>query len=174
MIAGDTVFEGLLPFESWERLTGESSGAFAAFCCYRDFGPERNMSKAVKTMEADPARAAKRYRMWRLWSMQFKWRERAAAYDQYLDRIKLAAKRRTLEAQEEADREALAKMVATGNKAMDMLDPAKLCPEAIWNFIGTGVRLNREGAGFSSRKNGEEGDQELQPSIVFSPGFKGL
>ena len=30
----------MLPFESWERLKGESSLAFAAFCSYRDYGPE--------------------------------------------------------------------------------------------------------------------------------------
>ena len=43
----------MLPFESWERLKGESSLAFAAFCTFRDFGPERNIRKAVDSTEKD-------------------------------------------------------------------------------------------------------------------------
>jgi hypothetical protein len=37
----------MLPFESWERLAGESGAAFAAFCAYRDLGLERNIRKAA-------------------------------------------------------------------------------------------------------------------------------
>ena len=43
----------MLPFESWERLTRESSKAFAAFCSFRDFGPDRNIRKAVESYEKD-------------------------------------------------------------------------------------------------------------------------
>jgi hypothetical protein len=42
----------VLPFESWERLTGESSAAYAAFCAYRDYGPDRNIRRAVETAVA--------------------------------------------------------------------------------------------------------------------------
>jgi hypothetical protein len=38
----------VLPFESWERLAGETGGAYAAFCAYRDYGPERNIRKALE------------------------------------------------------------------------------------------------------------------------------
>jgi len=34
-----------LPYESWERLPGETGAAFAAFCAYRDYGLERNIRK---------------------------------------------------------------------------------------------------------------------------------
>jgi len=54
----------VMPFESWERLRGESSLAFAAFCVFRDFGPERNIRKAVDCAEkdkADEAARGKRY-----------------------------------------------------------------------------------------------------------------
>jgi hypothetical protein len=39
----------MLPFESWERLAGESSAAFSAFCAFRDCGAERNIRKAVES-----------------------------------------------------------------------------------------------------------------------------
>jgi hypothetical protein len=58
----------IMPFESWERLQGESSSAFAAFCAFRDFGLERNIRKAVESVEKDSAVCAKRYRVWRNWS----------------------------------------------------------------------------------------------------------
>jgi hypothetical protein len=39
----------VLPFESWERLAGKSGSAYAAFCTYRDYGPERNIRRVVET-----------------------------------------------------------------------------------------------------------------------------
>jgi hypothetical protein len=161
----------LLPFESWERLENESSAAFAAFGLFRDSGPERNMSKAVKAAEADPVKAAKRYRMWRLWSMKFQWRERAAAYDQYIDKMKLAGKRRALEAQELANMETLGKLVATGSKALDMIDPAQMAHGMTRDFIETGVRLTREGVDKTGNQQGNEG---VQPLLSFAPEFEGL
>jgi hypothetical protein len=55
----------ILPFESWERLTGESGAAYAAFCSYRDYGPDRNIRRAVEAAlsEADRGKVEKRYRM---------------------------------------------------------------------------------------------------------------
>jgi hypothetical protein len=107
----------LLPFESWERLTGESGLAYAAFCAYRDYGPDRNIRKAVEGQfrkaklptEFPPAAetphanldatTARKYRMWRAWATQFRWRERAADYDRYLDRLKQTEQRKTIEEQ---------------------------------------------------------------------------
>ena len=59
-----------LPFESWERLPGEKSEAFAALCAFRDFGAERNIRKAVDNTEKDEGVRAKRYRVWRNWCTQ--------------------------------------------------------------------------------------------------------
>jgi hypothetical protein len=69
----------IMPFESWERLTGESAGAYSAFCAYRDYGPERNIRKAAEaygvkrgeaygTVGEKPERIEKRCRMWRNWA----------------------------------------------------------------------------------------------------------
>jgi hypothetical protein len=77
-----------LPFECWERLAGESGAAYAAICAVRESGSERNMRKAVEASEADTAKRGKRYRVWSAWAAAFKWRERAADYDRYLDRLK--------------------------------------------------------------------------------------
>jgi hypothetical protein len=49
--------------ESWERLPGESGLAYAAFCAFRDYRPERNIRKAVEAGEPDAGRWEKRYRV---------------------------------------------------------------------------------------------------------------
>jgi hypothetical protein len=112
-----TVEEGkaaVLPFESWERLAGESSIAYAAFCTFRDYGPERNVRRAVLASEPDRVKQGRRYRVWSAWATAFKWRERAADYDQYLDRLKQTEKRKTIEEQGERHRAVTKKNADSG------------------------------------------------------------
>ena len=37
--------------EIWERQKNESSKAYAAFCVYRDLGPERSLEKVRQNLE---------------------------------------------------------------------------------------------------------------------------
>jgi hypothetical protein len=101
----------VLPFESWERLTGESGAAYAAFCVFRDYGPDRNVRKAVEAAELDAAKRGMRFRVWGAWAAAYKWRERAAEYDLYLDRLKQTEKRKKIEAQGELHRAITGKML---------------------------------------------------------------
>jgi hypothetical protein len=91
--------EWVLPYESWERLAGETPKAFAAFCAFRNFGPERSIRRAVESAETNSGEQGKKYRVWRNWSTQYRWRERAADYDRYLEHLKQGRMRNTIEAQ---------------------------------------------------------------------------
>jgi hypothetical protein len=162
----------LLPFESWERLSGESGAAYAAFCAYRDFGPERNIRKAVEKHEADPTKQGKRYRMWRLWSMQFKWVKRAEDYDLYLDRLKQTELRRTIEARGEAHREVTGKMLQVINKKLDMMNPADLSQGAVTEWVETAIKTEREIFGLTAGK--EKAEAGKPGNITFTPEFEGL
>jgi excisionase family DNA binding protein len=53
----------VMPFESWERLPGESGLAYSAFCAYRDLGLARNIRKAVEAAENDTVKREKKYRV---------------------------------------------------------------------------------------------------------------
>jgi len=67
----------MLPLESCERLTGETSAAFAAFCVYRDFGLtgiSAGKLKMWKKTRMSVRYDTIRYRFWRNWSTQFRWR----------------------------------------------------------------------------------------------------
>lgn len=68
----------------WERLENESSKAFQAFCIYRDLGPDRNLNASYRTFKqsTEPVRAPG---FWQDWSSEFRWVERSAAYDDYIE-----------------------------------------------------------------------------------------
>jgi hypothetical protein len=169
----------LLPFESWERLPGESGPAYAAFCAFRDYGPERNIRKAVEGQfgkaELSDARIetaiTKKYRVWRNWCSCFRWRERAADYDNYTDRLIQAERRKTIEAQGEKHRAVTGKMLEVVEKKLDLMDPADLTQGTVTEWVETAIRAEREAAGLVA-SNGKT--EPKQGEINFTPEFEGL
>jgi len=161
----------ILPFESWERLTGETSAAFAAFCIYRDFGLERNIRKAVESAEADGAVRAKRYKVWRNWAAQFRWRERAADYDKYLEKLKQSELRKTIEAQGEKHREVTQKMLDVVSKKLDAMNPIELTQGNLTEWVQTAIKAEREAAGLVV---GDDKADMKQGELNFVSDFQGL
>jgi hypothetical protein len=139
----------ILPYESWERIAGESSAAFAAFCTYRDFGLERNVRKAVGRFDNDEAIIAKRYRVWRNWSTQFRWRERAADFDRYMEKLKQTEMRKTIEAQGEKHRAVTGKMLDVVQKKLDTMNPDELTQSNVTEWVQTAIKAEREAGQFA-------------------------
>jgi len=171
---------GILPFESWERLSGESAGAFAAFCVYRDFGSERNIRKAAVqglgnkeqgTVER-ASKIEKRYRVWRNWAAQFKWRERAADYDRYIDGLKQAEKRKTIEAQGEVHRMITGKMLQVVNKKLDMMAPEELSQGSVTDWVDVAIKADRAVLGVVQGNDKQDGGKP--GAITFAPEFEGI
>jgi hypothetical protein len=161
----------ILPFESWERLSGETSAAFSAFCAFRDLGAERNIRKAVESVEKDEAVRVKRYKVWRNWSTLYRWRERAADYDKYIERLKQAELRKTIEAQGEKHREVTGKMLDVVSKKLDLMNPAELTQVAVTEWVQTAIRAEREAAGLVTSGSKPE---PKQGELNFVPDFQGL
>jgi hypothetical protein len=162
---------GMLPYESWERLAGESSLAYAAFCVYRDLGAERNVRRAVDAAEKDEGKRERRYRVWRNWSTQFRWRERSADYDKYLEKLKQAELRKTIEAQGEKHRQVTGKMLDVVSKKLDKMNPDDLTQSAVTEWVQTAIRAEREAAGLVS-SNGKA--EPKQGELSFVPDFQGI
>ena len=167
----------ILPFESWERLPGESGGAYNAFCAYRDFGPDRNIRKAVEaaypagTAESDSTKRDKRYRVWRNWSTAFRWRERAADYDRYTEKLKQTEYRKTIEAQGEKHREVTGKMLEVVKKKLDLMDASELTQGNLTEWVETAIRSEREAAGLVTASGKPE---TKQGELSFVNEFQGL
>jgi hypothetical protein len=85
----------------WERMETETSKSFAAFSLYRDLGPERSIAEAYRQWVQDSSKRAPQ-RFFVLWASEFRWRERAQAYDDHCERLKL--KEREASIQEAAKR----------------------------------------------------------------------
>ncbi|AEF85209.1 hypothetical protein TREPR_2012 [Treponema primitia ZAS-2] len=164
----------VMPFESWERLAGESAVAYAAFCAFRDFGPERNIRKAVEVSEKDETKQGKKYRVWRGWAAAFRWRERAADYDGYLDKLKQAELRKTIEEQGKVHRAVTGKMLQVVSKKLDLMDPADLAQGTVTEWVSTAIRAEREAAGITAGKDKPEGSVDKNGQITFLPEFEGL
>jgi hypothetical protein len=182
----------ILPFESWERLPGEGGMAYAAFCAYRDYGPDRNIRRAVEgqfrkaelpaefSPPAKTPRAhletlvARKYRMWRAWSTQFRWRERTADYDRYLDRLKLTEKRKTIEAQEAAYRETIRNMLRVVNKKLDAMEPGELTQGSVGEWLTAAIKTEREIAGLTGAPGERDNPNGKRLEIHFTPEFEGL
>ena len=161
----------VLPFESWERLTGESSLAYAAFCAFRDLGAERNIRKAVENTEKDETKQGKRYRVWLNWSTQFRWKERTADYDRYIEKLKQGELRKTIEAQGEKHRQVTGKMLDVVSKKLDNMNPDELTQGNLTEWVSTAIKAEREAAGLLA-DNGKA--EPKQGELSFVTDFQGL
>jgi hypothetical protein len=161
----------VLPYESWLRLAGESALAYAAFCVYRDFGSERNIIKAVETVERNESDRNKKCRVWRNWSTQFQWRERAGDYDNYMEQLKQGELRKTIEAQGEMHRKVTGKMLEVVSKKLDTMNPDDLTHNNVTEWVQTAIKTEREAAGLINSGGKQE---PKQGELNFFTDFEGL
>lgn len=63
----------------WERQKGESGRAFSNFAEYRDLGPHRSIAKVAAFRKLHPSTLEEQ-------SRKYRWIERAAQYDDWVDR----------------------------------------------------------------------------------------
>jgi hypothetical protein len=161
----------LLPFESWEKLDSEGAAAYAAFCLFRDFGADRNIKRALAANENDVVKRGKRYRLWLAWSTKYHWFKRAADYDVYLDKLKQAERRKTIEAREGAYREVTEKMLNVVNKKLDLMNPAELLQGNVKEWMEAAINTERDVLGIAVEKNKTDGGQL---EINFSNDFENL
>jgi hypothetical protein len=132
---------------------------------------ERNIRKAVEANERDRGIWDRRYRMYRNWAGRFRWRERAADYDRYLEHLKQGEVRKAIEARGELHREVTGKMLEAVSKKLTLMDPAELSQGTVTQWVETAVRADREAAGLTAPDGKTEG---RQGEINFTPEFNGL
>ena len=120
----------------WERQPGESGKAYQAFTIYRELGPARS-HRAVA------GRLGKSRPLVDRWAIQWRWAERAAAWDQEVERRRQAAYFSEIT---EMARRHVQQALALQAKALQRLrdlDVGELSPVAALRFIMEGVKLER-------------------------------
>lgn len=153
--------------EAWERQTGETQKAFAAFCFYRDMLPHlRSISNAVDDaygIEVERKRA--KVRQWQKWSAKYNWVRRCEAWDDHKARVgageQLAAirdmnQRHATEAKalQQAALQELARLQARIKRAHEamqadstLVTPAILSPRVLLRYFIMAAKLERTAMG---------------------------
>jgi hypothetical protein len=134
-------------------------------------GAERNIRKAVESVETDKIAQSKKYNFWRNWCTQFRWRERAADYDRYIEKLKQAELRKTIEAQGEQHRAVTEKMLEVVKKKLDSMNPQDLSQGNLTEWVQTAIKAEREAAGLVS-SNGKP--EVRQGELNFVSDFNGM
>ena len=143
--------------EEWERQPGEPQRAFKAFVLYRDDEDERRVTK-VRDVFGFAASNATLLR----WATEWRWSDRANAYDRYLDRRKWLARAEEIEAAERLQVQIGHELQEKGHLfVQENLDtPEKRAsnlttPGAV-TLVRTGTALVREGLGMDKDQAASE------------------
>lgn len=143
---------------AWDRQPGESTKAYAAFCAYRDLGPERSIEKAGQMLDKP------RSKKWLgEWSAKYKWVERAKAYDDYVEKLKRKEKEKAIK--EMAERQARIAMAFQEKiiERLQSIDPAELTPTELVKWFEIAAKIERLNRGEPT----EIGKQEITlPQIL--------
>ena len=144
--------------EIWERQKDESSKAYAAFCVYRDLGPDRSLEKTREIL----GKSAGYTRWMQTWSSKYDWVTRAQAYDDYIEGKK--RKKNEKEILEMAERhvklaKAFQQRIA---QALQQIDPAQLSPSDMAKWLDVATKLERLSIGEPI----EIGKQEVQGQVT--------
>jgi hypothetical protein len=122
--------------EPWDRQPKEGARAYAAFCIYRDAGPQRSLRKTS-------AAVGKAQSLIERWSVVHEWGERVADYDADQD----LAQREEIEIrrQEMAERHAnlATTMLARAAAGLREMDPSKINPAQLARFVEVASKLER-------------------------------
>jgi hypothetical protein len=129
---------------TYERLPGETSAAYEAFCAYRDKGASRSTAKVARQLGKSKTLIDR-------WSSRWSWGSRAAAYDAYLDSERRAAAAK--EAREAAQRHARIARLAQERicERLETLDVEALPLGSLGNWLDVACRVERIALGLDDR-----------------------
>ena len=155
----------------WDRLPSESRRAYAAFCVYRDLGPDRKICDAVRIHYAGKACRS----IVDEWAKAHGWDERTRAYDVHMQRIREAAAEEAAKAEAarlEAERqEARQERIRTGRLAISKAREALEATPVGEIPLGTVPQLIKVGSDLCRLEDGEatakiEGQADLVVKVL--------
>lgn len=149
----------------WERQERETPKSFAAFCVYRDMGPQdRTLAKTADVV-------GKSTSLMDTWSQKYGWVNRAAEWDNEQDRIKREAEQK---AQIEAIKEmrkrhtkVAVKMINKADAALDEILAGEIKPADIPRIVDIATKLERISRGDAGEVIEERQGESIAPAVTF-------
>ena len=145
--------------DPWERLEGETARNFDWFCKYRDQGPLRSMSETARQLghfnksnkrdstgnhlpNPTPVRRV---------AAKWKWDDRVTAFDQMMDKLKIAKAKAEAEKMVERHLSIAATVQSTAFKRLREMDEdelkQKMGPNTILKYLESGIDIERKTRG---------------------------
>lgn len=134
----------------WERQPGESSRSFTAFTTFRDLPSANRTLKAVQEIMYPGAQWA--MRAITKWAKDHRWVERVVAWENELDRVRLAAQTATVETMSKRHIEAAQELLKKGLEALEKVKIEDLDAANIRLYIADAIKLERLARGQSTEK----------------------
>lgn len=138
--------------EPWEKREDESAKAYAAFCVYRDTPTK--------------VRKINRENMDKKWALKFKWRDRAEAYDVYLDGIKREAHQEEIKEMRRRHAELAMDMLNKAAMVLATIEPEEVKPGDLSRLVDVATKLERISRGDVGDVVEQRDSEDKQPSPV--------
>lgn len=150
----------------WDRQPGESPAAWAAFQVYRDAGRGRSLAKTGATLGRTRNAVG-------LHSARWRWLERAAAFDAWLDRHGQTAAADAVEAMNKRHAEAASDALAAIVERLKTLDPSELAPRDIAPLLKAAADLERKARGADGPTGTEDDPANVRHVIEYVNDWRG-
>lgn len=152
--------------QPWERQPGETPKAYAAFCKYRKLGPEKRSLEAVEPRTKKGQKKDYVSRYIGEWSSQFRWVERAAAYDDHLDEVRRKADEKAIATMSKRHAEGMARIFERGLNRIEALDDDAIRGALALELAMNGMKGERLARGLTTDSIAQTvngGGQQLHP-----------
>lgn len=148
--------------DPWERQTGEGPAAWAAFQVYRDLGQSRTIRKAAERLGKSPAHLSD-------YSASFSWVDRAAAWDNELDRLARADNIRAIRKMRRRHADLGADMLVKAAEGLDLIPEDRLTAADISRMVEVGSKLERLARGDAGDVIEEREGEAVDPVVFYLP-----
>lgn len=144
--------------KAWERQPKESARAYEAFDLYLKMGPERSLRKVGQELGKSNTLISR-------WSSAWNWQERCRDYDNYLKRQELEEQRKAVKKMQQRQIQTAMLMQKKAVEALDKLDPERLSPKDIKEFIKMASELERLNRTAVSKEELEDSEDNVTVDI---------
>jgi len=135
-----------IPPGPWDRRPGEPSRAYSALVLYLQMGPERTYAKMNKLYHYNIDTL---YR----WNAKYGWRDRIAAYDEYMNREIMGRLQSGIAEMCERHIEEARLLQSKAIDKLSNISPDELFPADIAKFLDAAIKIERQSRGAADQPN---------------------